>query len=83
MIGKLIIDILQLYSLLIIVRAVMSWVRIDPRNQLVRMLYSVTDPVLAPIQKVVPPIGGAIDISPIIALILIQILKFVVFRAFW
>ncbi|MBI5118015.1 YggT family protein [Candidatus Poribacteria bacterium] len=83
MIGNLFIDILQIYSLLIIVRAVVSWTGIDPGNQLVRILNSVTDPVLVPIQRIVPPIGGAIDISPIVALFLIQILKAVVIRILW
>lgn len=79
-VGNLIIDLLQLYSILIIVRAVMSWLRVDPRNQLVRILQGLTDPVLDPIQRVVPPVGGAIDISPIIALVFVQLLIRVVAR---
>jgi uncharacterized protein YggT (Ycf19 family) len=71
-IGNLIIDLLQIYSLLIIIRAVLSWVQVDPRNQLVRFLRALTDPVLVPIQRIVPPIGGTIDISPIVAVIFVQ-----------
>ena len=81
--GNLIVNLLQIYSLLIIIRAVLSWVKIDPRNQLMRLLCALTDPVLAPIQRVIPPVGGAIDISPIVALLLVQLLKAVVIRAFW
>ncbi|UCD59343.1 MAG: YggT family protein [Candidatus Hydrogenedentota bacterium] len=81
--GNLIVELLQLYSLLIIIRAVLSWMRIDPRNQLVRILYALTDPVLDPIQRVIPPIGGTIDISPIIALFFVQLLREVVIRIFW
>ena len=82
-IGKFIVDLLQIYSLLIIIRAVVSWVQVDPRNQFVRILSALTDPVLVPIQRVVPPIGGAIDISPVIAFFLIQLLKTVIARTFW
>jgi len=44
----------------------------------VRILEGLTDPILVPIQRVVPPIGGAIDISPIIALMLVYVLKMLV-----
>ena len=79
-IRNLIVDVLQIYSLLIIIRAVISWVQIDRRNQFVRILCNVTDPVLNPIQRIVPPIGGTLDISPIIALVIVQVIKGVVIR---
>ncbi len=82
-IGNLLIGLLQLYSLLIIIRAVLSWVGADPRNQLVRVIHSLTDPVLEPIQSVIPPIGGTIDISPLVALVFVQLLKEVIIRLFW
>jgi YggT family protein len=63
----------------IIVSAVMSWLIafdvINLRNQLVynvhRFLDAVTRPVLRPVQKVVPTLGG-VDISPIIVIVVIQ-----------
>ena len=82
-IGILIIELLRIYSLLIIVRAVLSWVRVDPRNRYVRILYVITDPILEPIQRVVPPIGGTLDISPIIALLLVWILEQLVSMVFF
>lgn len=81
-IGILILDFLQIYSLLIIIRAVLSWMRVDPRNQLVHILNAVTDPILNPIQRVIPPIGGTLDISPVVAILLVQLLKEVVARIF-
>ena len=81
-IGNLILDLLQLYSLLIIIRAVMSWMRVDPRNQFARILNAMTDPVLDPIQRVIPPIGGNLDISPVVAILLVQLLREVVARIF-
>lgn len=60
----------------------MSWIRVERQNPFVRLLCNVTDPVLNPIQRVVPPVGGTLDISPIIALVLIQVIMRVVVRTF-
>ncbi len=65
-------------SFAIIARALLSWVRPDPYNPLVQMLNQVTDPILEPLRRVIPPIGGMMDISPIVALILLQILQTIV-----
>lgn len=72
-IGNLILDLLEIYILLIIIRAVLSWVRVDSRNRFVHTLNVLTDPVLIPIQRVIPPIGGTVDISPLVAIVLIQL----------
>ncbi|UCH87811.1 MAG: YggT family protein [Dehalococcoidia bacterium] len=58
---------------LIFFRAILSWFPIDPRNPLVTLLYEVTEPILAPMRNVIPRIG-MIDISPLVAIILIQII---------
>jgi YggT family protein len=65
---------LTLLSFAIIGRALMSW--FDPRMQTAvgRVLFQITEPIIAPIRRVVPSLG-MIDISPFIALILIQILS--------
>jgi YggT family protein len=70
---------LNLLVLAIIVSAVMSWLVafdvINLRNRFVysvsRFLDAVTRPLLRPVQKVIPPLGG-VDISPIIVLLVIQ-----------
>ncbi len=67
-----------LLSFAIIARALLSWVRPDPYNPLVQMLNQITDPILEPLRRVIPPIGGMMDISPIVALIILQILQTVV-----
>ena len=79
-IDKLILDLLQIYSLLIIIRAVVSWVRVDPCNTFVQILNTLTDPILVPLQKVIPPIGGSIDISPLVAILILQLLGNVLMR---
>ncbi len=67
-----------LLSFAIIARALISWVPVDPYNPAVRFLDQITDPIIAPLRRVIPPIGGAIDITPIVALILLQVLQTIV-----
>ncbi|MDD5424032.1 MAG: YggT family protein [Candidatus Omnitrophica bacterium] len=61
---------LQMWCFMIILRAFISWVNPDPFHPLVQFLNRMTDPVLAPFRKFMPPLGP-IDISPMIAVILI------------
>jgi len=63
------------YEFLVFIRVLLSWVNINPNHPLVRILYSLTDPLLKPIQRLIPPIGGTIDISPAVALILLYIVQ--------
>ncbi len=61
---------------LIIVRALISWVSPDPNNPIVQILYKTTEPILYPIRKVLPlDFRFGIDISPIIAFLIIIFLK--------
>lgn len=66
---------LDLLSLLILVRVVLSWV-VSPvsRNPLVEMIRQVTDVILRPIQAVMPNLGP-IDVSPMIAILVLSLLK--------
>jgi YggT family protein len=62
----------------IIASALISWVSPDPRNPIVQFLHRVTEPVLAPVRRMLPPWKtGGLDLSPIIVLIAIQILEWV------
>ncbi len=69
--------ILTVYFWLIIARALISWVEPNPYNSIVNFLYSVTEPVLEQVRRIVPMIGG-FDLSPIAVLILIQVVKQVI-----
>jgi YggT family protein len=68
------------YELLILIRVLLSWISADPYRRssdhpLIRILQLVTDPVLQPLRRIIPPIGGTIDISPMIALVILEILR--------
>ena len=62
----------------IIARALVSWLPIDRYHPAIRVLDQITEPILGPLRRVIPPIGGMMDISPIVALILIQIVQAIV-----
>ncbi|MBE0465646.1 MAG: YggT family protein [Candidatus Desulforudis sp.] len=67
------------YSWLIIGRIILSWVRHNPYNPAVRFIYDLTDPYLNIFRRVIPPIG-MIDISPIAALLVLQLLRGVIMQ---
>jgi len=57
---------------IIIIRAILSWVYPNPFHPLVRTLYYLTEPVLKPLRRIIPPYKlGGIDLSPIFAILLI------------
>ncbi len=67
--------VLNIYMWIIIARAVISWVNPDPYNPIVRVLYSVTDPVLLAIRRRLPLSFGGIDFSPIVVILAIIFLE--------
>ncbi|ACI21241.1 MULTISPECIES: YggT family protein [Thermodesulfovibrio] len=66
--------ILTIYSFIVIIAAVISWVNPDPYNPIVRFLYRVTEPLLRPIRKLLP-FRLPVDISPLILLLIIYFLQ--------
>jgi YggT family protein len=67
------------YFILIIVMVILSWVGQSMRHPIIPLVYQLTEPVLRPIRKVVPPIAG-IDLSPLFALIIIRFLLLLIGR---
>lgn len=59
---------------MIILRAILSFVSPDPYNPMVQMLYRLSDPLLKPFQKLIPPIGG-LDLSPVFAVLVLQLVR--------
>ena len=58
----------------IIIRAVLSWLPINPGNPALAVVYQITEPILAPLRRIVPRIG-MMDITPVVAIILLQVLR--------
>lgn len=63
---------------LLIIRILLSWIRHNPYQPLIRFIYEVTDPYLNVFRRFIPPFG-AVDFSPIVAFFVWELLwKFVV-----
>ena len=71
--------ILEVFSLLIFVRVVLSWVNPNPRNEVLLWVFKLTEPVLGPIRALIPLRG--VDLSPIVAWVLIRILMKLIVQA--
>lgn len=66
--------VLTLAMVVVIARAILSWVSPDPHNPIVRIINQLSEPMLFPVRKRVPYFGG-IDFSPIIVLLIIMFLN--------
>ena len=75
-VGHILVGFLTIYSLLIVIRIVFSWV-MSFTHPVMRFLRKVTDPILEPFRRMIPPLG-MFDISAIIVLLLLNFLKIAV-----
>jgi YggT family protein len=66
--------VLYTYMLIVIARAVLSWVNPDPYNPIVRFLYNVTEPVLYRIRRLIPVNLGGLDFTPMILILVLVFL---------
>ena len=74
--------VLWLYSIVVMVAVLISWVSPDPFNPIVQFLRSVTEPLFAWIRQRLPfAMLGMIDLSPLLAILAIQLLQMVVVRS--
>lgn len=68
----------NVFYVLLLARIVLSWIRVDPYHptwgSLVRFVYNATEPILGPVRRLLPPMGG-LDFSPIIVLLVASLLK--------
>ena len=67
----------DLYVLVLLARVLLSWVQIDPRNPIVNLINQLTEPLLAPIRRMLPQ-TGALDFSPMVAFVVVLIAEQVV-----
>ena len=74
LVGYVLYGLLALYSLLIFIRIVFSWVMLSHSNRVMRFLVNITEPFMGPLRRTVPPVGR-FDISPIVGLVIIWIFQ--------
>ncbi len=76
-IGKLVVLALNVFLFAIVIQVVLSWVNPGNYNPVNALLHSLTRPVMGPIQRIIPPFSG-IDLSPLVALLGLQVLKMLI-----
>ena len=67
----------DLYIIVLLARVLLSWVQVDPHNPIVHLIHQLTEPLLAPIRRLLPQ-SGALDFSPMVALIVVWIAEQIV-----
>jgi YggT family protein len=72
--GYILYGLLSVYVLLIGIRIVFSWGRVSYRNRVMRFLVDVTEPLLGPLRRIIPPLGW-VDISPIVAILIVLLFR--------
>jgi len=83
----------DVWTIALLARIFLSWFNVSPYHPIVRILNTVTEPILGPLntvtepilgplRRVIPPIG-MMDISPIVAILLVQVLERLVITALW
>ena len=70
----ILIRLIDMYSLVVFVAVILSWVQVPHNNPVSQFVNTLTEPLLGPIRRVLPVMGG-LDFSPMVLLIGLQILK--------
>ena len=79
---KLVKGIFAILDLFVWARVIISWINHDPYNDIIRIIYQVTEPMLRPIRDIIPATSIGIDISPFILLFLLNIAESFALRNF-
>jgi len=70
---------LDIFVWLVIIRSLLSWVSPDPRNPVVQIIASLTEPIMEPFRRIIPTLG-AIDISPMVLIFVVYFIKTMLVR---
>lgn len=74
------VQLLDLYSLVVLGAVVVSWLQLPPSNPIVTLLGTMTEPLLAPIRRILPDMSG-LDFSPLVLLFGLRLLRGVLLTA--
>ena len=77
-------NLLWFYLVIVVISALLSWVNPDPRNPIVRFLYSATEPVLYQIRRRIPfVLVGGFDLSPLVLILAIQFARILIVKSLY
>ena len=76
-VGELVMLAINVFMFSIVIQVILSWVNPGNYNPVTALLYSITSPIMRPLQRLIPPISG-IDLSPLVAIIGLQVLRMLV-----
>ena len=79
---KLVKGIYAILDLFVWARVIISWINHDPYNDIIRIIYQFTEPMLRPIRDIIPATSIGIDISPFVLLFLLNIAESFALRTF-
>ena len=79
---KLVKGVFAILDLFVWARLIISWIPHDPYNDITRIVYKATEPMLKPIRDIIPTSSIGIDISPFILLVLLNIAESIALRTF-
>ena len=69
----------EILTIIILIRVVMSWFSPQPTNIISNIVYQITEPILAPLRRVIPRVG-IFDFTPMVAIILFQVIAYLLSR---
>jgi YggT family protein len=72
--GNILHTLITVYIWVIIIAALISWVRPDPYNPIVQVLYRLTEPAYALVRRFIPTTFNGLDLSPLIIIIALQVI---------
>lgn len=72
--GGIVHSLITVYIWVLIIGALLSWVRPDPYNPIVQIIYRLTEPAYKLVRRIMPTVFNGIDLAPLILVILLQVL---------
>lgn len=72
--GGIVHSLLTVYIWIVIIGALLTWVRPDPYNPIVQIIYRLTQPAYALIRRIMPTVFNGLDLSPIILIVALNVI---------
>ncbi len=72
--GGIIHSLLTVYIWIVIIGALLTWVRPDPYNPIVQIIYRLTEPAYRALRRLMPTVFNGLDLSPVILIVLLNVI---------